>query len=164
MKASIGIIMGSHTDWEIMQHTELTLGFLGIPNEIRVLSAERSPDLVADYGKNAKDKGLSIIIAAAGASPHLPALVAAYTLLPVLGVPLSNTALNGIDSVLFALQMPSGLGVGTFSLGREGAINSALFAAQILGLTNPKIADAISEFRQGQAKKILDYPDPRNSP
>lgn len=161
MQALVSIIMGSQADWETLQHAELTLGILGIPREVKVLSSYKTPDLVKEYAQNAEERGLQVIIAGEGFAAHLPALLATYTLLPVLGVPIANEPLQGTDSLLSMLQMPQGMPIGTLAIGRVGAINAALLAAQILGINHPKIKAAVLEYRAGQRKKIIDNPDPR---
>ncbi len=157
----VGILMNAKSDWEIMQHAELTLGVLGIPREIKIISAHRTPHLLTQYGKTAEERGLQVIIAGAEGAAHLPGMIAANTILPVLGVPIPGQSLQGMDSLLSIVQMPAGTPVGTLAIGRAGAINAALLAAQILARQNPAIRDAVQEFREGQAKKIVDYPDPR---
>lgn len=161
MEPWAGIIMGSQSDWEIMQHVELTLGVLGISNEVKVISAHRTPDLLAQYGKSAESRGLHVIIAGAGGAAHLPGMLAAHTFLPVLGVPIPTQYLDGLDSLLSIVQMPAGIPVGTLGIGRNGAINAALLAAQMIGRQYPKVKEALQEYRLGQTQKVLDYPDPR---
>lgn len=161
MIPQVAIVMESQHDWEIMQHVELTLNFLGIPNEVRILSAHRAPDLVRDYAQTAESRGLQVIIAGSKDAAHLPSFIASYTILPVLGVPLFSESLQGVDALLSMIQMPAGIPVGTLAIGRSGAINAALLAAQILGLKNTTIKEAIIEYREGLAKKIKDNPDPR---
>lgn len=163
MQPVVGIVMGSQLDWEVMQYAELTLGVLGVPNEVRIISAHRTPDLLADFGKQAESRGFQVIIAGASEAAHLPGMMAAHTLLPVLGVPIASHYLNGLDSLLSIVQMSAGVPVATFSLGRSGAINAALFAAQMIGRENVKIYEAVLEYRRGQTQKVLDYPDPRRS-
>lgn len=162
VQALVAVIMGAHSDWETMQHVELTLSVLGIPNEVKVISAHRTPDLLANYGHQAEKRGLEVIVAGGTGAAHLPGMMAAYTLLPVIGVPIPSTELNGLDALLSIAQMQAGVPVATMSIGRSGAINAALFAAQILGRKHPKIHEAILEYRRGQTQKILDYTDPRN--
>jgi len=157
----VGIIMNSKWDWETMRHTELTLGLLAIPREIKIISAHSTPHLLTDYAKTAEARGIKVIIAGASGAAHLPGMMAANTFLPVLGVPIPNETLNGIDSLLSILQMPPGVAVGTLAIGRAGAINAALLAAQIIGLGNSAVRDAVLEYRAGQTKKVVDNPDPR---
>lgn len=161
MQPWVGIIMGSQTDWEVMQHVELTLGVLGIPNEVKVISVHRAPDLVSEYGKTAEQRGMQVIVAGASCAAHLPGMLASHSLLPVLGVPVPSQHLNGLDSLLSIVQMPAGIAVGTLSIGRNGAINAALLAAQIIGRQHPKVYEAVLKFRRGQTQKVIDYPDPR---
>lgn len=159
---SVGIVMDSSFDWEIMQHSELTLSVLGIPNEVKIISAHRSPQLLYEYATFAEERGLKVIIAGASQAAHLPGMLAANTLLPVLGVPIASEYLQGLDALLSIVQMQAGTPVGTLGIGRKGAINAALLAAEIIGLTQVKVKEAIKEYRAGQTKKILDYPDPRD--
>lgn len=161
MQKLVGILMNSQFDWEIMQHAELTLSVLGIPNEIKVISAHRSPEQLFEYGKTAENRGLQVIIAGGSGAVHLPGMIAALTLLPVLGVPIQSDALQGLDSLLSIVQMPAGTAVGTLGVGRAGAINAALLAAQIIARQNAQVREALQEYRAGQTKKILDNPDPR---
>lgn len=163
MQALVSIIMGSKADWEIMQHAELTLGILGIPREVKILSFYKTPDLVKEYAETAESRGLQVIIAGEGMAAHLPAMLATYTILPVLGVPIANAhePLQGLDALLSMLQMPQGIPVGTLAIGRVGAINAALLAAGILGRMDPKIKAAVIEYRAGQRKKVIDNPDPK---
>lgn len=161
MKPMVGIIMNSQFDWDILQHAELTLGILGITREVKVISAHRTPELLNHYAKTAEERGLEVIIAGSADAAHLPGMLAANTIIPVLGVPIQSSALNGLDSLLSMVQMPAGVAVGTLAIGRNGAINAALLAAQIIGLKNTRIRDAVLEYRAGQTKKIIDNPDPR---
>ena len=156
----VGVIMGSQSDWETMRHACETLESLSIPFETRVVSAHRTPDLLFDYAKSAKSRGLQIIIAGAGGAAHLPGMCAAQTSLPVLGVPVQSKALNGLDSLLSIVQMPAGIPVATLAIGRAGAINAALLAASILGLQIPEIAANLDEFRSNQTQSVLDNPEP----
>ncbi len=153
--------MGSQSDWETMRHCCETLESLGIAFETRVVSAHRTPDLLFDYAKSAKSRGLQIIIAGAGGAAHLPGMCAAQTSLPVLGVPVQSKALNGLDSLLSIVQMPAGIPVATLAIGRAGAINAALLAASILSLNSPEIAAKWDEFRANQTQSVLNSPDPR---
>jgi len=161
MQALIGIIMGSKSDWETMSHSATTLESLGISFEVRVLSAHRTPDQTFAYVESAEERGLEVIIAAAGGAAHLAGVAAAKTLLPVLGVPMESKALKGLDSLLSMVQMPAGIPVGTLAIGRAGAVNAALFAAAILGGKHPEYRDAIRAYREAQAAAILAHPDPR---
>ena len=159
----IGVVMGSTSDWETMQHATDTLDKLSVSYEARVVSAHRTPDLLYEYANTAIDRGLEIIIAGAGGAAHLPGMLAAKTSLPVLGVPVQSKALNGMDSLLSIAQMPAGIPVGTLAIGRAGAVNAALLAASMLGNKYPKIRDAINAFRQRQTDAVLSQPDPRTA-
>ena len=156
----VGIITGSQSDWETMQHAANTLDTLGVPLETRVLSAHRTPDAAHEYGTTAIDRGLKVIIAAAGGAAHLAGVMAACTPIPILGVPMQSKALNGMDSLLSTVQMPAGIPVASLAIGKPGAINAALLATQILGVGDQQFADAIVEFRRQQTEKILSNPDP----
>ena len=160
MKPLVGIIMGSQSDWETMQHADQTLTDLGVAHETRVVSAHRTPDLLFDYASTAADRGLEVLIAGAGGAAHLPGMTAAKTHLPVLGVPVQSKALNGIDSLLSIAQMPAGIPVGTLAIGRAGAVNAALLAAAILANKHDEIDRALRAFRQSQTQSVLDRPDP----
>ena len=151
----VGVIMGSKSDWDTMQRTHEALTKLGIPHECRVVSAHRTPDLMAQYAKEAAGRGLEIIIAAAGGAAHLPGMVAAHTVLPVLGVPIKSSILNGVDSLLSIVQMPAGIPVGTLAIGPAGATNAALFAASILGSKYPEIRQRLEQWRQTQTQTVL---------
>jgi 5-(carboxyamino)imidazole ribonucleotide mutase len=159
----VGIIMGSSSDWETMQPAADMLTQLGVPHEVRVVSAHRTPDLLFEYATSARDKGIEVIIAGAGGAAHLPGMTAAKTTLPVLGVPVQSKTLNGIDSLLSIAQMPAGIPVGTLAIGKAGATNAALLAAAMLGNKYPKIHDALTEFRRSQTEKVLAQPDPRDA-
>jgi 5-(carboxyamino)imidazole ribonucleotide mutase len=163
MKALVGVIMGSSSDWETMQAAADTLTHLGIAHEVRVISAHRTPDLLFEYAVTARDRGLKVIIAGAGGAAHLPGMTAAKTALPVLGVPIQSKALNGIDSLLSIAQMPSGVPVATFAIGTAGAKNAALFAAAMLANEHADIRSALDDFRKAQTAAVLAKPDPRNS-
>lgn len=154
--------MGSQSDWETMRHACETLESLAIPFETRVVSAHRTPDLLFDYAKSAKSRGLQIIIAGAGGAAHLPGMCAAQTSLPVLGVPVQSKALNGLDSLLSIVQMPAGIPVATLAIGRAGAVNAALLAASILALQHSEVAGKLEEFRTNQTQKVLENSDPRS--
>ena len=147
--------MGSTSDWETMQHAAATLEKLGVPYEKDVVSAHRTPDKMADYAKTAESRGLRVIIAGAGGAAHLPGMTAAFTALPVLGVPVESHSLKGQDSLLSIVQMPGGVPVGTFAIGKAGAINAALFAASILAGTDAKIRSALHAFRAAQTETVL---------
>jgi 5-(carboxyamino)imidazole ribonucleotide mutase len=149
----VAVIMGSQSDWETMRHANETLTKFGIDHECRVISAHRSPSLAAEYGSTAESRGIEVVIAAAGGAAHLAGVLAAHTTLPVLGVPMSS-ALNGLDSLLATVQMPGGIPVGTFAIGKPGAVNAALFAAAILANSRPPLRKKLHEFREAQEKKI----------
>jgi 5-(carboxyamino)imidazole ribonucleotide mutase len=158
----VGIIMGSTSDWETMQHASDTLAALGISHETRVVSAHRTPDLLFQYASSAESRGIEVLIAGAGGAAHLPGMTAAKTVLPVLGVPVESKALKGLDSLLSIAQMPGGIPVGTLAIGKPGAINSALLAAAILGVGHPHIRQALRRFRSSQTKNVLATRDPRH--
>ena len=157
----VGVVMGSRSDWETMKHAVDTLAALGIPNETRVVSAHRTPDLLFEYASSAASRGLEIIIAGAGGAAHLPGMAASKTVLPVLGVPVESHALKGMDSLLSIVQMPAGVPVGTMAIGRSGAVNAALLAAAMLGNKYPPVRQALQSFRTNQTQTVLDHPDPR---
>lgn len=157
----VGVVMGSKSDWETLTHSAATLETLGVPFEVRVVSAHRTPDLLSRYAKEAASRGLEVIIAGAGGAAHLPGMMAANTPLPVLGVPVESKALKGLDSLLSIVQMPAGIPVGTLAIGRAGAINAALLAAAILAGKDPRIGDALRRYREEQTRSVLDHPDPR---
>jgi 5-(carboxyamino)imidazole ribonucleotide mutase len=161
MKALVGIIMGSSSDWETMQGAADMLDSLGIAHEVRVVSAHRTPDLLFEYASAARDRGLKAIIAGAGGAAHLPGMTAAKTSVPVLGVPVQSKGLNGLDSLLSIAQMPSGIPVATFAIGTAGAKNAALFAAAILANDDADIRTALDAFRRAQTDAVLAKPDPR---
>ena len=158
----VGVVMGSRSDWETMEHASSTLTRMGIVHEVRVVSAHRTPDLLFDYADTARDRGLQVIIAGAGGAAHLPGMLAAKTALPVFGVPVQSKALNGMDSLLSIAQMPAGIPVGTLAIGRAGATNAALLAASVLALHDPAVAAALDAFRAEQTRTVLDNPDPRS--
>jgi len=164
MQALVGIIMGSSSDWETMQNAADTLTRLGVPHEVRVVSAHRTPDLLFDYAASAKGRGIEVIIAGAGGAAHLPGMTAAKTSLPVLGVPVQSKTLSGLDSLLSIAQMPAGIPVGTLAIGAAGATNAALLAAAILANKHSAIGEALDRFRAEQTAKVLDRPDPRVGP
>lgn len=152
--------MGSRSDWPTMENAADMLERLGVPYETRVVSAHRTPDLLFDYAKTAIERGLQVIIAGAGGAAHLPGMVASQTSLPVLGVPVQSRTLNGIDSLLSIVQMPGGIAVGTLAIGRAGAKNAGLLAAQIVALSEPQVREAVEAFRREQTESVLAHPDP----
>jgi len=154
----VGVIMGSRSDWETMTHAVATLEMLGVPHEVRVVSAHRTPDLLFEYADSAVRRGLGVIIAAAGGAAHLPGMTAAKTSLPVLGVPIESRALNGLDSLLSIVQMPPGVPVGTLAIGHAGAINAALLAAGVLALGDDKLAKRLEAWRAHQAASVGETP------
>ncbi|MGO1074064.1 5-(carboxyamino)imidazole ribonucleotide mutase [Inquilinus sp. CA228] len=154
----VAIIMGSQSDWETMRHAADTLSLLGIGHEARIMSAHRTPDRMADFAREARGRGVKVIIAGAGGAAHLPGMTAAMTPLPVLGVPVESKALKGMDSLLSIVQMPGGIPVGTLAIGRAGAINAALLAAAILALSDPAVADALDAWRQRQTEAVAEHP------
>ncbi len=161
MPALVGIIMGSKSDWETMAQAADTLHTLGVPYEIRVVSAHRTPDLLFEYASTAEARGIEVIIAGAGGAAHLPGMTASKTVLPVLGVPVESRVLKGMDSLLSIVQMPAGIPVGTLAIGKAGAINAALLAASILGMKHPEIREAVRQYRAAQTQSVLDHPDPK---
>ena len=160
----VGIIMGSRSDWRTMEHAADTLDQLQVAYEVQVVSAHRTPDLLFDYAQSAEQRGLHVIIAGAGGAAHLPGMVAAKTILPVLGVPVQSQALNGMDSLLSIVQMPGGIPVGTLAIGQAGAINAGLLAARILAVQYPEIRAAVRAYRDQQTQKVLAAGDPRVDP
>ena len=162
MNALVGIIMGSRSDWETLQHASTTLESLGIAHEVKVVSAHRTPDLLHEYAASAVDRGLKVVIAGAGGAAHLPGMTAAKTRLPVLGVPVESKALKGMDSLLSIVQMPAGIPVGSMAIGKAGAINAALLAASILATHDENLAAALDRYRQDQTDTVLANGDPRN--
>jgi 5-(carboxyamino)imidazole ribonucleotide mutase len=164
VKPLVGIIMGSTSDWETLKSAAETLEKLGVPHEVRVVSAHRTPDLLFEYAASARDRGLQVLIAGAGGAAHLPGMAAAKTSLPVLGVPVQSKTMNGLDSLLSIVQMPAGIPVGTLAIGAAGATNAALLAAAILGITHPQVRAALEAFRATQTSKVLAQPDPRQPP
>ena len=161
MQPLVGVIMGSRSDWETMSHAARTLEELGVPHEVRVVSAHRTPDLLFEYASSARSRGLEVLIAGAGGAAHLPGMCAAKTTLPVLGVPVESKALHGIDSLLSIVQMPAGIPVATLAIGRAGAINAALLATAILAGKHPAFVEVLEQFREKQTRSVLDHPDPR---
>ena len=158
---AVGIIMGSQSDWETMQHAADTLDRLGISYETRIVSAHRTPERLYEYARTARARGLRVIIAGAGGAAHLPGMTAALTPLPVLGVPIESRALKGVDSLLSIVQMPAGVPVATFAIGQAGAINAALFACAILGLSDTAAAQAVDAWRRMQTQGVAHSPDRR---
>jgi len=161
MNPLVGIIMGSQSDWETLQPAAQLLEQLGVPHEVRIVSAHRTPDLLFDYAESAEGRGLAAIIAGAGGAAHLPGMTASKTRVPVLGVPVQSKALNGMDSLLSIVQMPKGVPVATFAIGAAGAANAALFAAAIVALHDSRVAAALAAYRQAQTAAVLAQPDPR---
>ena len=157
----VGIVMGSRSDWETMQHAALRLEALGVAHEVRVVSAHRTPDVLFEYAASASARGLRAIIAGAGGAAHLPGMLAAKTAVPVLGVPVQSKALNGMDSLLSIVQMPAGIPVATFAIGNAGAANAALFAAAMLAAEHPAIGSALDAFRAQQTDDVARNDDPR---
>ena len=154
----VGIIMGSQSDWSTMKHAADMLERLGVPHERRIMSAHRTPDRMADYARTARTRGLRVIIAGAGGSAHLPGMTAAFTTLPVLGVPVESHALKGMDSLLSIVQMPAGIPVGTLAIGRAGAINAALLAAAIIATTDAALAERLDALRAEQTSAVAEEP------
>jgi 5-(carboxyamino)imidazole ribonucleotide mutase len=161
MQPLVGVIMGSRSDWETMEHAARMLEQLGVPHEVRVVSAHRTPDLLFEYAAAAEGRGLEVLIAGAGGAAHLPGMASSKTTLPVLGVPVQSKALNGLDSLLSIVQMPAGVPVGTLAIGPSGATNAALLAAAILANKHPAIKEALRRYRAEQTQTVLDHPDPR---
>jgi 5-(carboxyamino)imidazole ribonucleotide mutase len=157
--ATVGIVMGSQSDWDTMRHAAETLAALGIAHEARIVSAHRTPKRLVAYAEGARLKGLKVIIAGAGGAAHLPGMVASLTPLPVLGVPIESAALKGMDSLLSIAQMPGGVPVGTLAIGKAGAINAALLAAAILALSDKKVAAALDRRREEQTDSVAETPD-----
>ncbi|AKK68086.1 5-(carboxyamino)imidazole ribonucleotide mutase [Xanthomonas translucens] len=157
----VGIVMGSRSDWETMQHAAQKLDALGVPYEVKVVSAHRTPDVLFAYAEAASTRGLRAIVAGAGGAAHLPGMLAAKTAVPVLGVPVQSKALNGLDSLLSIVQMPAGIPVATFAIGNAGAANAALFAAAMLAAEHADIGTALHAFRQRQTDEVMAKDDPR---
>ena len=157
----VGIIMGSQSDWATLEYTANMLKQLGVPFEAEVVSAHRTPDRLFEYAETARDRGIQVIIAGAGGAAHLPGMIAAKTLVPVLGVPVQSAALSGVDSLYSIVQMPRGIPVGTLAIGKAGATNAGLLAAQIVGLQDSAVRQAVEAFRAEQTQLVLDNPDPR---
>ena len=159
----VGVVMGSRSDWETMQHASARLDALGIAHEVRIVSAHRTPDLLFDYAEQASTRGLRAIIAGAGGAAHLPGMLAAKTRVPVLGVPVQSKALSGLDSLLSIVQMPAGVPVATFAIGAAGAANAALFAAALIAHDDDAVRAALDAFRIRQTQDVLDHSDPRDT-
>lgn len=159
MQPLLGVIMGSTSDWETMKHACGILDELGIPYEKKVVSAHRTPDLMFEYAETARERGLKVIIAGAGGAAHLPGMVAAKTTLPVIGVPVQSKALNGLDSLLSIVQMPGGVPVATVAIGKAGAVNAGLLAAQILSAFDEKLAGRLDERKESIRKTVLESSD-----
>jgi 5-(carboxyamino)imidazole ribonucleotide mutase len=155
----VGIIMGSQSDWTTMAHAADTLSKLAVPHEVRIVSAHRTPDRLRDFATGARGRGLKVIIAGAGGAAHLPGMCAAWTPLPVFGVPVETHAMKGMDSLLSIVQMPAGIPVGTLAIGRAGAVNAALLAAAVLALNDPGLAERLDRFRASQTAAVADTPD-----
>ncbi|MFN8445340.1 MAG: 5-(carboxyamino)imidazole ribonucleotide mutase [Caldilineaceae bacterium] len=151
----VGVIMGSKSDWETMQHASLTLTEFAVEHECRVVSAHRTPDWMVEYATQAEARGLEVVIAGAGGAAHLPGMTAGHTLLPVIGVPIQSRALNGMDSLLSIVQMPAGVPVATMAIGKAGAINGALLAIAILSVTRPDLRDKLQHYRQERAQQVM---------
>jgi 5-(carboxyamino)imidazole ribonucleotide mutase len=157
----IGVVMGSRSDWDTLQHAASTLTELGIAHEVRVVSAHRTPDVLFDYAEKAVERGLAAIIAGAGGAAHLPGMLAAKTRVPVLGVPVQSHALNGLDSLLSIVQMPAGIPVATLAIGKAGAVNAALLAAAMIATNDAAVAKRLDAYREAQTKSVVDHADPR---
>ena len=161
MQPLVGVIMGSRSDWETLRHASQTLDALGVPHEVRVVSAHRTPDLLFEYASAAAGRGLEVLIAGAGGAAHLPGMAAAKTALPVLGVPVESATLRGLDSLLSIVQMPAGIPVGTLAIGKAGAINAALLAAAILAGKHTHLRNILERYRASQTADVLQHSDPR---
>ena len=155
-KALVAVVMGSKSDWDVMKSTADTLKEFGVPHEVRVLSAHRTPDETAEFARTADERGVEVMIAAAGGAAHLAGVIAAYTVLPVLGVPMESASLKGLDSLLSMVQMPGGIPVGTLAIGKAGATNAALLAIAILANKHPEYKQKLLDFRKRQARKVLE--------
>lgn len=161
-KILVGLVMGSQSDWEILKNTADTLDALHIPYEAKIVSAHRTPDLLFEYAATAESRGIKLIIAGAGGAAHLPGMLAAKTAVPILGVPIPSTMLQGMDSLLSIVQMPGGIPVATFAIGKPGAINAALFAAAVLASDHADIRDALHAYRANQTQRVLSQPNPES--
>ncbi len=153
-KPLVGVVMGSKSDWETMKHADEMLTRFGVPHECKVMSAHRTPDITTEYASSAEARGVQVLIAAAGGAAHLAGVVAAHTLVPVLGVPIQSAALNGLDSLLATVQMPGGIPVATLAIGKPGAVNAALMAVHILANSDPRLREKLRAFRKEQAEKV----------
>ncbi|MFK7743379.1 MAG: 5-(carboxyamino)imidazole ribonucleotide mutase [Planctomycetota bacterium] len=160
----VGVIMGSRSDWQTMQHCAATLEELHVPHEVQIVSAHRTPDWLMEYADTAEARGLQILIAAAGGAAHLPGMAASKTVLPVLGVPMDATCMQGMDALVSIVQMPAGVPVGTLAIGKPGAINAALLATSMLGAVRPELREALRKRRQAMTDKVLGDRDPRIDP
>jgi 5-(carboxyamino)imidazole ribonucleotide mutase len=161
MTTLVGVIMGSKSDWPTMKHAVAMLEEFGVPHEVQVVSAHRTPDLMFEYASTASERGLKVIIAGAGGAAHLPGMVAAKTIVPVLGVPVQSRALSGQDSLLSIVQMPGGIPVGTLAIGEAGAKNAGILAAQIVANENEAIREKVAAYRAKQTQDVLDNPNPQ---
>lgn len=159
-KPLVAVVMGSKTDWETMRHTADTLAGFGVAHECRILSAHRTPQQTSEYAASAQARGIEVIVAAAGGAAHLAGVIAAHTLLPVLGVPMESASLHGLDSLLSMVQMPAGIPVGTLGIGKAGAVNAALLAVSILANDHPPLREKLRVFREQQANKVLEQKVP----
>ena len=159
--ALVGIIMGSRSDWPTLEHASAVLDELSVPYEVQVVSAHRTPDLMADYARTAESRGIEVIIAGAGGAAHLPGMVAAHTIIPVLGVPIESAVLHGVDSLLSIVQMPGGVPVGTLAIGKAGAVNAALLATSIVSGSRPELRERLRQWRAARTEAVLADPDPR---
>jgi len=159
-KPLVAVVMGSKSDWETMRHAGEMLSRFGVAHEVRILSAHRTPAQTAKYAAAAQGRGIEVIVAGAGGAAHLAGVIAAHTILPVLGVPMESAALKGLDSLLSTVQMPSGIPVGTLGIGKAGAINAALLAVSILALHRPELQDKLREFREEQSNQVLEQSVP----
>ncbi len=164
MDPLVGVIMGSRSDWETMRHVAETLAALEVPHETRVVSAHRTPDLLFDYAASAEGRGIEVIVAGAGGAAHLPGMCAAKTVLPVLGVPVESRTLRGVDSLLSIVQMPAGIAVGTLAIGRAGAVNAGLLAAQVVAAGRPEVRERVRAWREARTARVLADPDPSQPP
>jgi 5-(carboxyamino)imidazole ribonucleotide mutase len=154
----VGVVMGSQSDWETMTNAVETLKTLGVPHEVRIVSAHRTPDLLFEYAESAEGRGLEVIIAGAGGAAHLPGMLAAKSPLPVLGVPIESRALKGLDSLLSIVQMPAGVPVGTLAIGRAGAVNAALLAASVLALSDAELSARLKSWRAARTAEVAEHP------
>jgi 5-(carboxyamino)imidazole ribonucleotide mutase len=162
MSALVAVVMGSRSDWETMRHAVETLDALGVESHVQVVSAHRTPDLLAAFAKEAEARGFEVVVAGAGGAAHLPGMLAAHTVVPVLGVPVESASLRGFDSLLSIVQMPAGVPVGTLAIGRAGAVNAALLAAAIVSASRPDLRERLRRWRQERTAEVLAAPDPRS--